>query len=94
MLQVYNREKVVLEDIVKAWGFETYMCSMWLFWVSKGCVSSLVSTLLLLDYKARIYPHCDFMHAVKGRNSSFVWKSTHEAQLVLNEGCRSMVGDG
>lgn len=47
-------------------------------------LNSLVARL----YKAKYFPHCDFMHASKGSNSSYVWRSIHEARLVLMEGCR------
>lgn len=45
-------------------------------------------------YKAKYFPRCDFMQAVKGNNSSFIWRSIHEARLVLSEGCRWMIGNG
>lgn len=52
------------------------------------------NSLVARHYKAKYYPWCDFMHAPKGSNSSFVWQSIHDARLVLKEGCRWMIGDG
>lgn len=51
--------------------------------------NSLVARL----YKSKYYTRCDCMLASKGSQSSFVWRSVHEAQLVLTEGCRWMIGD-
>lgn len=55
-----------------------------------SCPNSLIARL----YKVKYYPRCDFMHAMKGSNSSFVWESIHEACVVRKEGFRWMIGDG
>lgn len=58
-------------------------------WRLLNFLNSLVAKL----YKAKSYPRCDFMHASKGSKPSFVWRNIHEANLVLKEGCRLMLGD-
>ncbi|KAJ9561419.1 hypothetical protein OSB04_006579 [Centaurea solstitialis] len=52
--------------------------------------SSLVNRI----FKAKYYPHGDFMEARLGNSPSFIWKSMWHSQLALREGLRWKVGDG
>lgn len=49
--------------------------------------NSLVAQLC----KSKYFPRCDLKYATKGNSPSFVWRSIHEARLVLVEGCRWML---
>lgn len=45
-------------------------------------------TLVAKLYKAKYYSRYDFLEAKRGSNSSYVWRSLHEARVDLKEGLR------
>ncbi|KAM6569080.1 hypothetical protein CsatB_017065 [Cannabis sativa] len=45
-------------------------------------------------YKARYYPHSDFLTAELGNNPSFVWRSIWSSQDLLRSGIRRTIGTG
>ncbi|KAM6589517.1 hypothetical protein CsatA_012122 [Cannabis sativa] len=51
---------------------------------------SLVSRV----YKARYYPHGNFLTATLGSNPSFIWKSIFESQDIVKMGARIRIGPG
>lgn len=51
-------------------------------------------TLVAKLFKAKYYLKWDFLEAKRGSNSSYVWRSLHEARVVLKEGVRWCIGPG
>ncbi|XP_030502854.2 uncharacterized protein LOC115718027 [Cannabis sativa] len=45
-------------------------------------------------YKARYYPHSDFLTAELGNNPSFVWRSIWSSQDLLRSGIQRTIGSG
>ncbi|CAN1844657.1 Putative ribonuclease H protein At1g65750 [Linum perenne] len=45
-------------------------------------------------YKAKYYPKGDFLSAIEGENSSYIWKSIWAAQKVIKAGYRWRLGSG
>ncbi|XP_060972489.1 uncharacterized protein LOC115717814 [Cannabis sativa] len=52
--------------------------------------NSLATTI----YKARYFPHDDYLSADLGRNPSFVWRSIWQAQSLVRLGVRRSIGTG
>ena len=51
-------------------------------------------SLLYRLFKARYFPHTDFIHASLGTNPSYVWRSIMAAQFLVRQGSRWSVGKG
>ncbi|KAJ9182183.1 hypothetical protein P3X46_006206 [Hevea brasiliensis] len=51
-------------------------------------------SLVTSVFKANYFSLGDFLEAVEGSNSSFVWRSILQSQIVLKHGCRWRVGNG
>ena len=45
-------------------------------------------------FKARYFPHSDFIHASIGNNPSYTWRSILASQPIVREGLRWRVGNG
>uniref|UniRef100_A0A803NSN9 Reverse transcriptase domain-containing protein n=1 Tax=Cannabis sativa TaxID=3483 RepID=A0A803NSN9_CANSA len=45
-------------------------------------------------FKARYFPHCDFLSASIRSNPSFVWRSIWESQEIVKKGVRWCIGTG
>lgn len=52
------------------------------------------NTLLYKVYKARYFPHGDFITAELGNCPSFAWRSIFSAQSIVRKGYRWQVGNG
>ena len=52
------------------------------------------SALLYKVYKARYFPHGDFLTAELGNNPSFAWQSIFSTQSIVHKGYRWQVGNG
>jgi hypothetical protein len=44
-------------------------------------------------FKARYFPHCDFLESKLGQNPSFVWRSLCNSKFILRDGSRWRIGD-
>ncbi|XP_060969649.1 uncharacterized mitochondrial protein AtMg00310-like [Cannabis sativa] len=51
-------------------------------------------TLVGKVYKARYFPHSDFLSAELGSNPSFVWRGIWTTQSLLRSGVRKIIGSG
>ena len=45
-------------------------------------------------YKAKYFPHGDFLNASLGRNPYYSWRSIMAAQKIVQIGCRWQIGNG
>ncbi|XP_031120247.1 uncharacterized protein LOC116023389 [Ipomoea triloba] len=52
------------------------------------------SSLAARLYKARYYPHADFLDAKIGANPSYCWHSIMASQDILRAGCFKRIGNG
>ncbi|XP_060972488.1 uncharacterized protein LOC115720321 [Cannabis sativa] len=52
------------------------------------------NSLVAKVYKAKYFPHTDFLSAKLGNNPSFVWRSIWGAQDVVRLGATRVIGDG
>ena len=59
-------------------------------WRLQNCPNSLFHRV----YKAKYFPHGDFLTASLGRHPSYSWRSIMEAQKVVQLGCRWQIGNG
>ncbi|XP_074323405.1 putative mitochondrial protein AtMg00310 [Apium graveolens] len=50
----------------------------------------LVTSLM----RAKYFPGSDFLNAELGDNPSYIWRSIHEAQQTVRQGCRRNIGNG
>ena len=53
-----------------------------------------LNSLVYQVFKARYFPHSDFIHAIIGNNPSYTWRSILAAQPIVCEGLRWRVGNG
>ena len=64
------------------------------------CYASKVGVFLAIPmsltshlFKAKYFPHCDFLYAKLGANPSFVWRSIWASQILIKEGAYKRVGN-
>ncbi|XP_074374083.1 uncharacterized protein LOC141714463 [Apium graveolens] len=50
--------------------------------------------LLTRIMQAKYFPESDFLNAKLGANPSYVWRSVFETQDIVQQGCRTRIGDG
>lgn len=51
-------------------------------------------TLISKIYKAKYFPHGDFLSAQLGHNPSFAWRDIWSSRSIIEAGCRWSIGDG
>lgn len=59
-------------------------------WKLQTDIDSLVSRL----FKARYFPHSDYLGATIGANPSYIWRSIHSVQNLIRQGARWCIGTG
>ncbi|CAJ2637916.1 unnamed protein product [Trifolium pratense] len=59
-------------------------------WKFQSSPNSLVSRL----FKARYFPHSNFLASSLGHNPSYVWRSISSAKFLVREGARWCIGSG
>jgi hypothetical protein len=61
----------------------------------QGCrIMTNPNTLISRLYKAKYYPHCDFLEATLGHKLNFVWRSIFKSKFNLRAGTRWKIGSG
>lgn len=58
------------------------------------CFLSQPDTLVAKLFKAKYFPHCDFLEAKVGSNSSYAWRSLCEARALLKKGIKWKIWSG